>query len=84
MDEDRAVVAGVAQQADEPLRLAERVDADEVGALGELGERVEQLCAISASGSGWRNTGRPKVASVMKMSQGTGSKPAQVGSGVRL
>ena len=33
---DRRVVAGVAQQADHPLRLAERVDADEVGALGEL------------------------------------------------
>jgi hypothetical protein len=35
-------------------------------------------------GSGWRNTGRPKVASVMNTSHGTGVKAAQVGSDVRL
>ncbi|GJE69231.1 hypothetical protein CHKEEEPN_0754 [Methylorubrum podarium] len=34
--------------------------------------------------SGWRNTGRPKVASVMNTSQGTTSKGRQVGSGARL
>ena len=38
---------------------------------------------ISASAGGWRKTGRPKVASVMKMSQGMGSKAAQVGLGAR-
>ncbi len=40
--------------------------------------------AISAAGSGWRKTGRPKVASVMNRSQATGVKAAQVGSGWRL
>ena len=83
MEEDRAVVAGVAQERDQALGLAEGVGADEVGALGELRQRVEQA-AISSTGSGWRKTGRPKVASVMKTSQGTGSNGAQVGSGVRL
>jgi hypothetical protein len=34
--------------------------------------------------SGWRKTGRPNVASVMKISHGTGSNGAQVGSGRRL
>ena len=33
---------------------------------------------------GWWNTGRAKVASVMKTSQGIGSKGGQVGSGRRL
>ena len=39
--------------------------------------------AISAAGSGCLNTGRPNVASVTKMSQGTGSHGAQTGFGVR-
>ncbi len=40
--------------------------------------------AICASGSPWRNTGSPNVASVMKTSHGTGSNGAQVGSGTSL
>jgi hypothetical protein len=40
--------------------------------------------AITSAGSGKQNTGRPKVASLMNTSQGTGSKGGQVGSRRRL
>ena len=40
--------------------------------------------ATSPWAGGCRKTGSPKVASVMKTSQETGSKPAQVGSRSRL
>jgi len=40
---DGAIVSGFAQEADEALRLAERVGADEMRALGKLCDRLEQL-----------------------------------------
>ncbi len=40
--------------------------------------------AISSESGGKLNTGKPKVASVMNTSQGTGSKGRQVGSRLRL
>ena len=42
------------------------------------------MTQAEAAAGGWRNTGRPKVASVTKTSQGTGSKALQVGSRRRL
>ena len=74
VDVDRPVVAGFAQQPDHPLRLAERIGADEMRAFGKLLDRFQQLGRSRRVSGGWRNTGRPKVASVMKTSQATGSK----------
>ncbi len=42
MDVDGPVPAGLAQQADHPLGLAERIGPDDVAALGELGDRLQQ------------------------------------------
>ncbi len=39
---DRRVVAGVAQERDHPLRLAQRVAADDVGTIGKCGSGAEQ------------------------------------------
>ncbi len=83
VDVDRIVMAAAAQLHDQPLRLAERIGADQDAALGIVVQPLEQPVDL-AGGAGWRKTGRPKVASVMKMSQGTGSNGAQVGSGRRL
>ena len=47
---DRLVVAGGAQQRDQPLRLAEAVGADEMGALREGGERGEQAADLARVG----------------------------------
>ena len=84
VDVDRLVVAGVAHQPDDALRLAERIGADQMRALGKLLDRFQQPARSRRASGGWRNTGRPKVASVMKTSQATGSNGAQVGSGRRL
>ena len=43
VEEDGGVVAGGAEEGDQALGLAEGVDADEVGALGELGEGMQEL-----------------------------------------
>ena len=43
VDEDRPLPAGLAQQADQPLGLAQRVGADEMGALGKLANGAQQL-----------------------------------------
>ena len=40
---DRLVVAGLAEQRDDALRLAERIGADEMRALGKQRDRVQQL-----------------------------------------
>ena len=53
-------------------------------ALGKLLGRFEQPRDLARRASGWRNTGRPNVASVMKTSHFTGSKAAQVGSALAL
>ena len=42
VDVDRLLPARLAQQADDPLGLAERIGADQVGALGELLDRAQQ------------------------------------------
>ena len=72
-----------AQLGDHPLRLAERIGPDQHATLRLRRQRGEQLRHFVAV-SGWRNTGRPNVASVMKISHGTGSNGAQVGSARRL
>ena len=43
MQVDRRVVAGLAQQRDHALRLAERIGADEMRALGKQRDRAQQL-----------------------------------------
>ncbi len=43
VDIDRPVVAGLAHQGDQPLRLAEGVGAHKVGALRELGQRGQEF-----------------------------------------
>ena len=83
VDVDRLVVAGIAQQPHDALRLAQRIGADQMRALGKLLDRLSSR-AISSPASGWRNTGRPNVASVMKTSHLTGSNGAQVGSAAAL
>ena len=40
---DRPVVAFLAQQRHDPLRLAERIGADDMGALGKQGDGIEEL-----------------------------------------
>ena len=55
---DGGVVAGGAEQGDQALGLAEGVDADEVGALGELGEGVEELGDFVAAAGGGRPAAR--------------------------
>ncbi|MNS36633.1 hypothetical protein D3C72_688270 [compost metagenome] len=42
VDIDGLVIARLAQQPDEALRLAERIGADEMGAFGELLDRAQQ------------------------------------------
>ncbi len=69
---DRPVPAGLAQQRDQPLALAQRVAADDVGALREQRHAVQQPADLARAG-GWRNTGSPKVASVTNTSQAIGS-----------
>ena len=81
---DRVVMAARAQFGDDPLRLAERVSADQHAAADGSECSRWSSRSISLPVSGWRKTGRPNVASVMKMSQGTGTKPGQVGSGAAL
>ena len=43
----RAVVAGVAQHADDALRLAQRIGADQVRPLGKLRDRGQQLADLA-------------------------------------
>ncbi len=43
MQIDRRVVPGLAQERDDALRLAERIGADEMGALGKQRDRVQKL-----------------------------------------
>jgi hypothetical protein len=80
---DRLLVPAAAKLGDHPLRLAQRIGADQHDRDGSECSRCSSR-SISLPVSGWRNTGRPKVASVMKMSHGTGSNGAQVGSSRRL
>ncbi len=81
---DRRVIAGRAQQRDHALRLAERIGADQMRALGKQRHGRQQLLHL-IGGIAVRETpaGR-KVASVMKTSQGTSSNGVQVGSGASL
>jgi hypothetical protein len=72
----RAYTAGLsisrlADQTDDPLRLAERIDSDQMRRARETAADaiVIRRADLIARGSGWRKTGRPKVASVMKTSQ---------------
>ena len=44
---DRLVVAGLPQQGHDPLRLAERVGADDMGALGEQRDGIEELTHLA-------------------------------------
>ncbi len=44
MQVDRLIVTRGAQQRDDALGLAERVGADEMRALGEEGNRAQELC----------------------------------------
>ena len=81
---DRLVVAGLPDQRDHALRLAERIGADEMRALGKQRDRVQRASRVSAIGSPWRNTGSPNVASVMNTSHRTSSNGAQVGSATSL
>ena len=48
MEIDRLVVALLADQRHDPLRLAERIGADDMGALGKERDRVEQLADLVA------------------------------------
>jgi hypothetical protein len=47
---DGPIPAGLAQECDDPLALAERVDADEVAALGEEAQRMQQPVDLVAAG----------------------------------
>ena len=48
MDVDRLLPPRLADERDEPLRLAERIGADHVGALGKQGHGGEKLCGLAA------------------------------------
>ncbi len=80
MQLDRPVVAGGAQQRDHALALAQRVDAHQMRRARGTAAASPAACRSRSASGGWRNTGRPKVASVMKTSHGTGSNGGQVGS----
>jgi hypothetical protein len=84
VDVDRLVVAGLAQQAHDPLRLAERIGADKMGALGKLPHRFEQLGDLAR----WvRMMAEHRQAEGRFGDEdiaGHGSKAAQVGSLARL
>ena len=84
MQIDRPLVSGRADQRDHALRLAERIGADEMRALGKQRDRMQELVDLVVPDRRWRNTGSPKVASVMNTSQGTSSNGAQVGSRTSL
>ena len=84
MQIDRRLVARLAQKRDQPLALAEPIDADDMSPLGELAALDLSSFATSALASPCWNTGSAKVASVMKRSHGTSSKAGQVGSALRL
>ncbi|MNL71361.1 hypothetical protein D3C87_1965010 [compost metagenome] len=43
---DGFIIARLAQQADHPLRLAERIGADQMGALGELLDRTQKAADL--------------------------------------
>jgi len=47
---DRLVVAGLAQQRDQPLAFAQRIDADKVAALGEEAQRMQQPADLALVG----------------------------------
>ncbi len=44
---DRCVVTGLAQQRDHALRLAERIGADQMRALGKQRDRAQELCDLA-------------------------------------
>jgi hypothetical protein len=83
MDVDRLLVTRLAQERDHPLRFAQRIGADQVGAVGKLPHGSEQLLDFGPV-VGCRNTGSANVASVINTSQGTGSNARHVGSARRL
>ena len=47
MHVNRPVVTRLAQQTDKPLRLAERIGADQMRALGKLRDRFQKLCDLA-------------------------------------
>ena len=79
----RAVEAGLIDALDEATGLIDR-DLTGDALCGGWAARAARSFVISSATGGCRNTGRPKVASVMKMSQGIGTKGGQVGSARRL
>ena len=81
---DRGVVAGGAEEARSAAAPCRGRRRRRGGCARGTGRASGGAWRSRARAAGWRKTGRAKVASVMKMSQGTGSKGAQVGSGVRL
>ena len=58
------------QQRDQPLAFAQRVAADDMGALRETAPRWPAAGRSRAPAGGWRNTGSAKVASVTNTSHG--------------
>ena len=79
---DRLFITGPAQQRDYALALAQSIDADLMGLIGEGLQGGEQLL-ISPPGEPNLKTGKPKVASDEEIASDR-SKAGQVGSAWRL
>jgi hypothetical protein len=47
MQIDRLTIAGLAKERDHALSLAERIDADEMRAVGKQSNRIQQFCDLT-------------------------------------